>query len=358
MESLSLDEAQCRFIGELVDVQEAEAHWQGAIERALGGLRTTLVVPEQSFRMITRWLNAQHTGLHVRVQVVNSNGVPAQPPVFRGNGYLRKLVWREHPYREWIKYHLKRFDLQCVDDTAELDSTPFSMTREGLIHKEQGRFEKKDLARIDDRRQWFLGFSNTSRLALLEAEHKRLEIEEATARKTVEDARRALDAIATQRRLWETIRGTRWDDIDLPHWENRASVLTTDLAALEEASGNLAQAKVQWEEAKQALRDSQAAVNDLNVKRGAASQSLQQAETQREQTAEQAGQLLDDRLRMSLDKRVARQFGTLGKADLARMGECQRQLNSSIDSLLDVLLLKCGMHRKHQLNHLLTGSQR
>lgn len=136
-----------------------------------------------------------------RVQVVDGNGVPVQPPVFLSNGYLRKPAWREHPYREWKKRHLKRFDLQCVRDTAELDTTPFSVTREGLIHKKQGRFEKKNLARIDDRRQWFLGFSNTSRLALLETYHKRLETEEATARKVVEDARQALDDIATRRRL-------------------------------------------------------------------------------------------------------------------------------------------------------------
>jgi uncharacterized protein YPO0396 len=114
--------------------------------------------------MVTKWLNARHTGLHVRVQVVRESKVKAPMPEFRPDGFLRKLVWRQHRYREWLKQHLQRFDLSCVADTATLDVTPFSMTREGLIHKEKGRFEKKDLSRIDDRNEWQLGFSNVSRL--------------------------------------------------------------------------------------------------------------------------------------------------------------------------------------------------
>ena len=100
-EALGLAREQLMFFGELLDVKDEERGWQGAIERALGGLRTTLAVPESEFPLVTRWLNQRHTGLHVRAQVVRASNGKA---VFKTNGYLRKLVWREHPYRDWLKH--------------------------------------------------------------------------------------------------------------------------------------------------------------------------------------------------------------------------------------------------------------
>lgn len=141
---LNLTIEQCRFIGELINVKESENIWQGAIERALGGLRTTMIVPYNVFSQVTRWLNTRHTGLHVRVQVVPESFQKLKSQIeFKPEGYLHKLIWRDHPYRDWLKKHLERFDLTCVDSTEQLDKTPFSITQAGLVHLEKGRFEKK-----------------------------------------------------------------------------------------------------------------------------------------------------------------------------------------------------------------------
>ncbi|MGH8106432.1 MAG: hypothetical protein ACREO2_08930, partial [Arenimonas sp.] len=114
VEALGLPRDQLMFFGELLDVKEEERVWQGAIERALGGLRTTLAVPESHYPLVTRWLNQRHTGLHVRAQVV---GLVNKQAIFRAGGYLRKLIWREHAYRDWLKQHLANFDLDCVGTT-------------------------------------------------------------------------------------------------------------------------------------------------------------------------------------------------------------------------------------------------
>lgn len=120
VESLQLNKDGVVFIGELLDVRSTEAPWRGAIERALGGHRTTLLVPEDKFRMVMGWVNSRHTGLHVRVQVVSKT---ERNPEFLGDGFLRKLEWKEHPYRDWLKRHLARFDLHCVDSTEVLNDT-------------------------------------------------------------------------------------------------------------------------------------------------------------------------------------------------------------------------------------------
>ena len=111
-EHLGFTEHELAFIGELIDVKEDEKPWQGAIERALGGLRTTLLVPSDRYSMVTQWVNARDNKTHVRLQIVNvKRAALAQ---FRENGFLKKLKWKEHPYRDWLKQHLQRFDLQCV----------------------------------------------------------------------------------------------------------------------------------------------------------------------------------------------------------------------------------------------------
>ena len=346
VESLSLEEGDCPFLGELVDVREEERGWQGAIERALGGLRTTLLVPESRFRAVTRWLNAEHTGLHVRVQVVDTARVPPRPPEFLGAGFLRKLAWREHPWREWLKHHLHRFDLSCVDDTAALDATPFSMTREGLIHKERGRFEKKDRFAIDERRHWNLGFSNTARLALLETDHARLETALETAGVALDEARTALDAVDTRRRSWEAIERERWERIDVPGREARRDALAGDIAALERAGGDLARAREDWETAKGRLRDAQRRVAALNGERGAAVQSLADAKAQAERTRSRADGALDEDMEGRLGARFERRFGELDTGDLSRIDECGRELDADIGRELD----GAGLRRQKATN--------
>jgi uncharacterized protein YPO0396 len=164
--SLEIPKEELMFIGELIDIKEDEKLWQGAIERALGGIKLTLAAPSHKYHLITKWLNARHTSLHVRVQVVEKVSGTSN---FKTDGFLRKLGWRNHAYREWVKQFLAHHDLHCVADVETLDKTPYSMTQQGLVQLKQGRFEKKDNTRINDTKNWHIGFSNKSRLSSLES---------------------------------------------------------------------------------------------------------------------------------------------------------------------------------------------
>ena len=88
------------------------------------------------------------------------------------------------------------------------------MTQQGLIHLEKGRFEKKDQNKIEDRRQWNLGFSNKSRLAILNQEKNHLTSILENTKKQLDKARKDLDAITTQKSLWEKIKTFIWGDIN------------------------------------------------------------------------------------------------------------------------------------------------
>lgn len=307
--SLGFTNDQCIFIGELIDVKEEHRQWQGAIERALGGLRTTLAVPADRFSMVTRWLNTRHIGLHVRVQVVKEV-TPRNNADFRSNGFLRKLIWREHPYREWLKYHLSRFDLQCVTSTEELDNTPFSMTQQGLIHFDKGRFEKKDQDKIND--NWQLGFSNKSRLALLKRNLEQAIQSVNDIYKSVENARKELNQIGEREATWKRILEYAWEEINAPKWHAEVQRLEQDISLLEYSGNVLETAKQQWEDSKRLLDDIRSEKELANKEEGKLSETLSQSVKKQAQAQQAASSGIDDEVREMLKKRI----GVIKESDL------------------------------------------
>ncbi|AGP82742.1 hypothetical protein I533_13910 [Alteromonas mediterranea MED64] len=327
IESLNLSGDELVFIGELLDVKDDEKAWQGAVERALGGLRTTLLVPQKDYSMVTRWLNVRHTGLHVRAQVVANRS--SNFTEFNERGYLRKLVWKEHPYRDWLKAHLNKFDLQCVSGTDELDATPFSMTKEGLVHLDRGRFEKKDQRKIDDRRSWSLGFSNKSRLVLLNSDKKEAEIRLAELAATLSEAREALNNNAETAKLWERIDGYSWEQVDAPYWQKRLETVKADLERLEQSGGNLELAKSRWDAAKKLLLDIQKNKEQLKKDEGALETRKDDAQRQAEKYRLLASIGMSDEVRTLLSDRIG--VVTLETAD--QQSEFEKTLDSELEKV-------------------------
>mgnify|MGYP000076355407 CR=1 FL=1 len=333
--SLELEPEHCIFVGELIDVTDEQRHWQGAIERALGGLRTTLAVPEDYFSMVTGWLNAHHTGLHVRVQVVrNQHSIQSKqnrPTEFKDDGFLRKLTWRKHPYRDWLKSHLARFDLHCVSCTDALDRTPFSMTVQGLMHMDKGRFEKKDQHKIGDRRRWCLGFSNKSRLSILQTDQAAILTEIADTTALVEKSRKTLDEIGKRTELWNRLSEYQWDEINAPYWQSKTEQLKTELGLLENAGNDLYKAKIRWESAKEALEKIREKKESYLTKKGELSKSFTDAEFSQSEAQKIAAAGLDDSIRDLLNLRVE----ALGVGDLDNISSLLNQHGGDIEQALE-----------------------
>ncbi|MFT5505875.1 MAG: hypothetical protein ACI8XC_003600 [Gammaproteobacteria bacterium] len=329
--ALELDSEQCVFIGELIDVLDQEKAWQGAVERALGGLRTTLAVPESSFSMVTGWLNRRHTGLHIRVQAIRDIQ-SKKGAEFKPEGFLRKLGWRQHPYREWLKRHLTRFDLQCVPSTEMLDKTPYSMTQQGLENKDKGRVEKKDQNKIDDRRHWYLGFSNKSRLGILRNDRNELVIKLEQHSTLLEQSREQLDGVKQREALWQKMKEYRWEEINAPYWQSKSEALLKELQSLEISGSDLDIARQRWQEAKQALSEIRIVIESLHKKEGELSKSLADAEIKLDESANLASIEVAESIRVQLMSRV----GQVSIKDLDQISARTMQLSHEIERELEV----------------------
>jgi len=327
VDSLNMTADELVFIGELLDVKEEERSWQGAIERALGGLKLTLLVPQKSYSMVTRWLNVRHTGLHVRVQVVLTN--QSDYVEFSERGFLRKLVWKEHPYRDWLKKHLGKYDLLCVSGTDELDVTPFSMTKEGLVHKEKGRFEKKDQTTIDNRRDWYLGFSNKSRLAILYNDKNELAQVCAELKYRDRESLDELQKISNQEKLWERMSSYTWEQINAPYWQKRLESVKADLNALEKSGGDLEVARHRWDMAKVNLKTIQENKGILLTRKGALGNNQAHAQEQLDKYQKLAAAGMTDEARRLLQPRV----GEILLDDAHRQTDYEKTIDGELEKV-------------------------
>ncbi len=328
-DSLEISNNELIFIGELIDVKEDEKPWQGAIERALGGLKTTLLVPRKSYSMVTRWLNVRHTGLHVRVQVVSNDETKSSAVNFKENGFLRKLIWKDHRYRDWTKAFLTSYDLQCVSGTDELDITPFSMTKEGLIHKEHGRFEKKDQNRVDDRRKWNLGFSNKSRLSILLNDQRAIEQTLSEFESKLAGARESLNKVSDEKDLWKKLQSYEWEQINAPFWQKRYDNAKAELARHMESEGDLKQARILWEDAKRALLEIQQEKSTLLVRKGSLEKDQHNANQEHEKAQKEAETGMSDISRSRLEQRVGKV--TLDNKD--KLSQIERELDRELEKV-------------------------
>ena len=342
VDSLQLNKDQIVFIGELLDVRNTELAWRGAIERALGGHRTTLLVPEEKYRMVTGWVNRKHTGLHVRIQVVSQS---ERNPEFLGDGFLRKLEWKEHPYRDWLKRHLARFDLHCVNSAEVLNDTPYSMTREGLVQMEKGRFEKKDGTRVDDRKHWCLGFNNLGRLAALQDEGERLRDAMSAAVAVETEMRKVMDGLVASEAIWNRVAHTHWPLIDLTSAKQHLDTLKDDLEALNAPDSDLSKAKFLWEQAKGELQALRAKQSDNTKAVGALELEIRQAERSREQAAIAASADLPEMVRQSLSMRV----GVLTLEDLDNLYQLEKKQRSFLDDALETIGNRITRHSSRMI---------
>jgi uncharacterized protein YPO0396 len=173
MADLGLDESALPFAGELLEVDTQAAEWEGAAERVLRPFAMSLLVPDTAYERVARWINERHLGTRLVYYRVPSRVAPPRP-LDRTSRFPMLLdllnVQHESPYSEWMGAELhRRAAHACVDSTDNFRETERAVTRQGQL-KDGNRHEKDDRSRLDDRRNYVLGWSNERKVDALIAD--------------------------------------------------------------------------------------------------------------------------------------------------------------------------------------------
>ena len=285
--ALGLDVEDMPFAGELIQVREDERDWEGAAERLLRGFGLALLVPDAHYKAVAEWVDGSHLRGRLVYFHVRTRKTSDLPELHR-DSLVRKLAIKpDSPHYDWLERELAhRFDVACCATQEQFRRETRAITRAGQIKDPSGRHEKDDRHRIDDRSRYVLGWSNSAKIAALEAKRRQLEnrLGEVGGQIGKIDAERKglqtrLDALT---RLDEF---TSFDELDWASVAADIAVLEDERRRLEQASDVLKQLNERLRELRQALKDTEEELQSVRDRRAKVEQRRSDAQDLRRQTA-------------------------------------------------------------------------
>jgi len=232
--TLGLTPDDLPYAGELLDVTDEHAEWRGAAERVLRGFALSLLVPQQHYDAVARWVNGRRLTFHGRggkaigaklvYERVARQRIPLQSPGHEGLWLADCIEVKEGLFHRYLVDELtKRANYRCASSLEEFLGQRRAVTREGQVRSGE-RHEKDDRHRVDDPRRWVLGWANERKIAALRDELTELVEKLATA--ATELARLDAQRDALQAKLQALARIEEyhsWDDLDVDEAESRAT---------------------------------------------------------------------------------------------------------------------------------------
>ncbi|GIG20999.1 ATP-binding protein [Cellulomonas chitinilytica] len=196
------------FVAELVEVRTEHEPWREAFNLALGGFATRILLDAAHLGAFRKAIDAVPTARRIRFEGVPTgmrDDVGLDARTLPG-----RLDYRGGPFTGWLRSELaRRFAYVCVDTPGELSQHPKALTRSGQVSEgTQGAHGGQGHANV-------LGFTNTRRLAHLDAQVARAEQRLAGAERQVVDAEQGLDGHEARLRAYATLVELTWDQVDV-----------------------------------------------------------------------------------------------------------------------------------------------
>lgn len=173
---LRLGEHELPFAGELLKVSEHETAWEGAIEKLLHDAGISLLVPRKYYKSVSNYVNDNPLrgadGRGIKLTYLEAD--------LQSSRFIKELdedsvvhkidIKPDTPFCDWLEDYIRRSfgDYICTDVNG-LQHVPFGITQQGLIKSGRIRHIKDDRRKIDDRKNYVLGWSNVEKIRTLEA---------------------------------------------------------------------------------------------------------------------------------------------------------------------------------------------
>lgn len=239
---LQLDADEMPFVGELLQIRGAESRWEGAAERVLHNFGLSLLVPEEHYADVSKYVDDTHLKGRLVYYKVNVDDVRDAAPSVPDSLAKKIEIKPESVYYNWLEYELvKRFNYICCEDTARFRREKQAITLAGQIKSGGRRHEKDDRYRLDDRRRYILGWNNRQKISAITGDIETSEqvIQELGVKiAEAENRKRKNDEILRAIRALEAF--TDYGEQDWQSDAKRADDLQREMEELEATSDTLA----------------------------------------------------------------------------------------------------------------------
>jgi uncharacterized protein YPO0396 len=240
-QALGLDETEIPYAGELIQVEEAAAAWEGAIERVLHGLALSLLVHDRHYDRVARWIDQTHLGARVFYLRVRE-GRGAGTASMRSDSLPRKVqVQPQSPFFPWLHSELAhRFAFVCCETIDEFRREEKAITKSGQVKYGNERHEKDDRHSINDRSHFVLGWSNERKVEALKGQLEALERRIVDQTDAVAKPKDRLKHLRERSRILDRLADVdSFAELDWPSIAEQIKILEGEWQALEASSDKL-----------------------------------------------------------------------------------------------------------------------
>ncbi|MGH8663231.1 MAG: ATP-binding protein [Burkholderiales bacterium] len=308
--ALRLDEEAMPFAGELIQVRDEAAEWEGAIERVLHNFGLSLLVPEAHYADVAAWVDRTHLAARLVYFRVRPPRVADAPQPHPDSLVRRLAVKPDSAFYGWLERELgHRFDYACCQTQEQFRREVRALTRAGQIKAPGERHEKDDRHRLEDRSRYVLGWSNTAKIAALDAQRRALE------RRLGDIAHEIAQAQAEQSKLRQQLEAlvaaAQFQDFQEMDWQVCATTiahLQDEKARLEAASDALRELTAQLDSAQATLAATEQSLSAIDKELGSVDAKTEAAQMLRADTALLATEIADQ-LRARLEALRAEVLG-------------------------------------------------
>ncbi len=275
-QALGIDEGDMPFAGELLQVRETEAAWEGAIERLLRNFALSLLVPDSHYAPVAEWVDRTRLKgrlVYFRVRPSARRETPSNNP----SALPQKLLIKDDsPHFDWLEREIAhRFDVVCCNNQEQFRREKKAITRFGQIKMPGERHEKDDRHRIEDRSRYVLGWTNEAKIATLEENARRKNdelIELKRRKKTLQqkqgDIRSRLDILSHLDEYPD------FNDLDWQPVAVAIDRLEAEKRKLEAASDMLRALAAQLDEVEKSVQEIEAQLDERKNKRSKTEQKI------------------------------------------------------------------------------------
>ena len=190
-EALKIAEEELPFVGELIEVRENELRWEGAIERLLHNFGLSLLVPDEHYKAVAKWVDETSLGMRLVYYRVRLDDADHRAMQISEQSVSKKLNIKPNtPFGIWLNKELShRFPHVCCEDMNQFYRETQAITQAGQIKAKGNRHEKDDRYNINDRKRFILGFSNQKKVAALEENESKLNAQLKSCKDEIEKVR-------------------------------------------------------------------------------------------------------------------------------------------------------------------------
>ncbi|WP_125775046.1 ATP-binding protein [Antribacter gilvus] len=239
-EATGLSTAALPFAGELLRVRSFDAEWQGAAERVLRPLATTLLVPAAQRDAVAAALDATDLGTRLEVEVVGVRVDAPRPAA--ADSLIHKVEVKDGPMAGWLHRRLSdQYDYRCVASLTGFDLDGPTVTLEGLVAGGD-RLVKDDTTVVGDPATWVLGWDGEDKLDHLLTVAAEVEAEAQAAEETLAAAERTERTEQRRRTALRQVERRNWPDVDIDTAERFLVEAQHELDALLNGTQDLASA--------------------------------------------------------------------------------------------------------------------